>query len=86
MNKSTDLEFCNIISGIVQTGLQTKKYLEFCNEHGFITEKGNFMTKAENVYKYLSGVLDFTEEYTELTDCEIEYQILLTDLNARKEN
>ena len=78
------LEFCDIISGIVQTRLQTKKYLEFCNEHGFITEKGNFMTKAEIVYKYLSGVLDFAEEHTGLADCEIEYQILLTALNSRK--
>lgn len=82
--QTLNLEFCDIISGIVQTRLQTKKYLDFCNEHGFITEKGNFMTKAEIVYKYLSGILDFTEEHTGLADCEIEYQILLTALNARK--
>lgn len=78
------LEYCDIISGIVQTRLQTKKYIDFCNSHGFITEKGNVMTKAEIVYKYLTGVIDFVEEHTGLADCEIEYQILLTALNSKK--
>lgn len=82
--QSLNLEFCDIISGIVQTRLQSVKYIDFCNTHGFITQKGNVQTKAEIVYKYLTGALDFTEEHTGLADCEIEYQILLTALRSRK--
>lgn len=78
------LEYRDIISGIVQTRLVNKKYVAFCNDNGFITEKGNVMTKAEIVYRYLSGALEFTEEHTGLADCEIEYQILLTAFNAHK--
>lgn len=82
--QALNLEFCDIISGIVQTRLQSKKYIDFCNTNGFITEKGNIQTKAEVVYRYLTGILDFTEEHTGLADCEIEYQILLTALKSKK--
>lgn len=79
-----NLEYCDIISGIVQSKLLSKKYIDFCNTNSFITEKGNVMTKAEIVYKYLTNALDFVEEHTGLADCEIEYQILLTVFNTHK--
>lgn len=76
------LEYCDIISGILCAKLKNKKYIEFCNQNGFITGKGNVMTKAEIVYKYLTGYLDFVEEHTGLADVKIEYQILLTVFNS----
>lgn len=79
-----NLEYCDIISGIVYTRLLTKQYVEFCKAHGFITEKGNIMTKAEIVIKYLTGNLDYEEEHTGLADVMDEYLILLTALSAHK--
>lgn len=81
---SLNLEYCDIISGILTTKLLTKKYINFCLENGFITEKGNIMTKAEIVYKYLTNCLDFIEEHTGLSDVLIEYDILLTVFKAHK--
>lgn len=72
------LEYRDIISGILDARLKTKKYISFCESMNFVTEKGNIQTKAEVVYKYLTGCLDFVEEHTGLADVMIEYQILLT--------
>lgn len=72
------LEYCDIITGILNTRLLTKEYCQFCIDNGFVTEKGNIQTKAEVVYKYLTNCLDFVEEHTGLSDVLIEYEILLT--------
>lgn len=72
------VEFCDIIPMILHAKLLTKKYCEWCIENGFVTDKGNIMTKAEVVYKYLTNDLDFVEEHTGLADVYIEYNILLT--------
>lgn len=79
-----NLEYCDIISGITATRLQTVKYLNYCIENGYITEKGNFMTKAEIVYRYLKDLPEFTEEHTGLADVLIEYDILLTAIHSHK--
>ena len=78
------LEYCDIISGITYTKLLTKNYIEFCKTHNFITEKGNIMTKAEIVIKYLTGNLDYEEKHTGLDDVMDEYLILLTALSTHK--
>lgn len=78
------LEYCDIISGILTTRLLTKKYVNFCKDNGYLTEKGNVQTKAEVVYRYLTNSLDFIEEHTGLADVLIEYQILLTAFSAHK--
>lgn len=82
--QTLNLEYCDIISGIVQTRLITEKYIRYCIDNGYITEKGNIQTKAEVVYRYLTNSPDFTEEHTGLSDCLIEYEILLTAFNAHK--
>ena len=79
-----NLEYCDIISGIVYTRLLTKQYVEFCKVHSFITEKGNIMTKAEIVIKYLTGNLNYEEAHTGLADVMDEYLILLTALSTHK--
>lgn len=76
--------FYDIIPAIVHTRLLNKDYVEFCNENKFITAKGNVMTKAEVVYKYLTNNLVFTEEHTGLDDCKIEYNILLEAIRSGK--
>ena len=79
-----NLEYCDIISGILTTKLLTKKYCHFCIENGFLSPKNNILTKAEVVYKYLTNCLDFVEEHTGLSDVLIEYEILLTVFRSHK--
>lgn len=70
------LEFIDIWRNIILTRCTTKKYLEFCVSNGYMTEKNNFKTSAEVVYRYLFGLNDFEEEHTGLSDVLIEYEIL----------
>lgn len=79
-----NINFIDIIPIILNTKLLTKKYCNFCIENGFITEKGNIMTKAEIVYRYLFNDLTFVEEHTGLSDCRIEYKILLKAFQTHK--
>ena len=79
-----NLEYCDIISGIVYTRLLTKQYIDFCKTNNYLTEKGNVQTKAEIVYRYLTNDLTFEEEHTGLEDVLIEYKILLTAVFTHK--
>ena len=54
----------------------TKKYVAWCRENGFVSDKGNPQTSAEVVYRYITGRNDFAEAHTALNDCEIELSIL----------
>ena len=78
------VEWIDIIPLILRTKLLTKRYCNFCISNGFVTEKGNIMTKAEIVYKYLKNDLTFEEEHTGLNDVLIEYEILLEAFKTRK--
>ena len=78
------VEFIDIIPIILRTKLLTKKYCQFCIDNGYVTEKGNIMTKAEIVYRYLFNDLTFIEEHTGLADVKIEYQILLKAFQTHK--
>lgn len=62
----------------------TKKYVKWCMENGFISPKENPFTNADTVGKYVTGDLTFEEQHTALSDCEIELKILLAAL-ARHE-
>lgn len=86
VSKLCDLNivWLDIWSAIVMTKCLTKKYVKFCRKHGFITEKGNCKTSAEVVYAYLTNDEDFEEEHTGLSDCHIEYEILLTAKKTKK--
>ena len=79
-----NFEFRDIITGIILTRLLTKKYLTFCRDNGYVTEKGNFQYKAEIVYRYLTGLTEFVEEHTGLSDVLIEYEILLSVFKTHK--
>lgn len=81
---SINVEWCDIISGILTTKLMTKKYIIFCIENGYVTAKGNPQYKAEIVYRYLTDNLNFEEEHTGLADVLIEYEILLIAFKAHR--
>ena len=67
-----------------QTIFQQKSFVNFANEHNFLTEKGNIKTSAEVCYAYINGIPEFEEEHTGLEDCVIEYEIFLHCKKQRK--
>ena len=78
------IAFYDIVPAIVHTSLLNKKYVKWCRKNGYVTEKGNIQTKAEIVYRYLTGKANFKEEHTALSDSEIEFEILLSAINSGK--
>ena len=81
-----DLEIRDIMACVVHARLLNPKYLEYCDRHGYLTEKGNYRYSAEIVYRYLKGDKfdNFEEEHTGLADVLIEYEILLWALKSNK--
>lgn len=78
------ITWLDIWSAIVMTKCLTRKYVKFCKDNGFVTPSGNCMTSAEVVYAYLTNNTSFEEEHTGLSDCKLEYKLLLTAKNTKK--
>lgn len=78
------VEFMDILEAITQTRLLTQKYLKFCKENKFLTDKGNFQYKVEVVYRYLTNNVNFVEEHTGLSDVMVEYDILRVAMKSGK--
>ena len=55
-----------------------KKYIKFCEENGYMTKHKTPrpQTKAEVVYKYITGNNNFIESHTGLEDVMIEIEIM----------
>lgn len=62
------------------------KYINFCEEHGFMTNHKNPRPRltAEVLYRYLHNTPNFEEAHTGLEDVEIETEIMLRCLKSRK--
>ena len=54
----------------------TPEYQAFCDNNEYFTEKGNYSTTAESVYRYLTQDTEFIESHTALADSEIELEVL----------
>lgn len=54
----------------------TQEYKNFCEEHQYFTDTGNYKASAEIVYRYLSGENDFDEAHMGAMDVDIEAIIL----------
>lgn len=55
----------------------TFSYQQFCEEHSFFTDTGNYKGSAEVVYRYITNDVDFEEAHMGLCDVHIETTILL---------
>lgn len=53
-----------------------EEYRAFCDEHKLYTDSGNYSTTAEDVYRFITKNVEFTEAHTALADSEIELDIL----------
>lgn len=50
-------------------------YISFCENNGFLTQKGKPQLKAETIYRFITGNTDFEESHTGLEDVLIETEI-----------
>lgn len=62
----------------------TKKYKNFCEEKNYKSDKGNYKTSAEVVYRYMTNNDNFDESHTSMKDCEIEKEIFFKCLKQKK--
>lgn len=67
------------IMKVINTITETEDYKDFCKTHGFMTKhrKPRCQRKAETLYRYLTGDVDYNEEHTALADSRIELDIYL---------
>ena len=70
------LTFHDIQTMIFYTHCYNLDYVNFCLLNGFLTDKGNISTTAENIYRYIFNDIDFKEEHTALSDVFIESDLL----------
>ena len=67
------------------TLLQQKTFKKMAKAKGWKTESGlNISTKAETVYRYITGEDDFIEQHKGIDDVLIEYEILLRCIRQHK--
>lgn len=78
-----DVSIRDIWGAAGTTICNTKKYVRWCMDNNYLTEKGNPITNAEIVYSYLIQD-DFVEDHTALADCEIELDILNAALKRKQ--
>ena len=73
-----EIEWHDILKGVRQTIGSQKKYFNFCQENGYMTNHipKRVRMSAEIVYKYLLQDRKFEEKHMALADCEIEIAII----------
>lgn len=64
--------------------MNTQNYKNFCRENGFISQAGNYLSNAEVAYRYVTNNINFIEDHTALSDCEIEKMLFLHCLSKKK--
>ena len=61
-----------------------KGYVEWCKANNQICKNGQVRSKAETIYRYISGQDDFIEEHTGLADVMIEKEIFAHCIRQHK--
>lgn len=77
ISKLMGFKWYDIMKSAVHNLYLSPKYVKFCTDNGFVTEKGNLKSSAESGYAYISKDKDFIEEHTGLADCKVEYKLYL---------
>ena len=67
-----------------ETKLSQANYKRLAYEKGWVSDKGNIKTGAENSYRYITGNWEFIEDHTALSDAMIETVILAACYASKK--
>lgn len=68
-------EFIDTLKMARQVFGKDKEYIEFCEQNGYKTARGQLRFTAEILYRFLSGNNEFVESHTGFEDTEIEKEI-----------
>lgn len=63
---------------------QQKKYIKFCEDHGYVCKNGKPRATAEILYQYIIKNPEFVEEHKALEDVEIEREIFWRCMRQHK--
>jgi hypothetical protein len=66
------------------TILYKKSFIDFCEAHGYVSEKGNHKTSAETCLRFIRKDTEYTEQHTARADVLDEFEIYLTIKKAVK--
>ena len=85
----TEINYDNfILIDVMRTAIEllinTDKYRNFCKINNELTEKGNYKSSAESVYRYINSNIEFNEDHMALSDCYCEYAIFMKCLKQKK--
>jgi DNA polymerase III epsilon subunit-like protein len=69
-------EICDTLKMSRQVIGKMPTYRTFCEEHGYLTKKGQLRFTAEIIYRFITKDEEFTESHTGLEDVLIEKEIL----------
>lgn len=75
-NEQKNIKMLCIWSLACETLYIQKTYKHIAQREGWVSEKGNLMTKAEQGHRYITGIYGFEEEHTGLEDTLIEIGIM----------
>ena len=78
-----DFHITDIYHMACQALRDEEKYKIFCEENGFVTDKGNIQSNVEAVYSYITNS-NFKEAHTALDDAKIEKEIYFWVLEREK--
>lgn len=76
INPFEEINIYDIRTYFVNCVDNNKIFYKFCEDNKRFTESGNYSTTAETAYQYITGIYNFEEEHTALSDSIIETEIL----------
>lgn len=82
--KVCNLRPCDIMLAAVETLCGSRKYYNFCVEHGYFSKRNNINYGAEILYRFITQNTGFVEEHKGLDDARIESEILVKVFNTKK--
>ena len=71
-----NVTICDTLKMARQVIANTPSYQSFCHNNDYLTKSGRVQLKAETIYKYITGNVDFSEYHTGLEDVMIEKEIM----------
>ena len=70
--------------GSFVTAYVNNKYVKWCFDNEYVSDKGNIQTNAEVAFRYLSGNAGYVHQHTALSDCWSEL-LIWNKIKGRKQ-
>lgn len=78
------IEVWDTMKMATDTICKQKRYIKFCQKHGYVTQTGRVRRTAEVLYRYITKDNTFQESHTGLEDVQIEARIMVHCMRQHK--